>query len=397
MKALLMTLVCAAPAVADWPQFRGPNGSGVSGDKNLPEKFDATTQKWAADLPGRSVASPIAFGGKVYVACSSGERQDRLHVVAFDAATGKRLWHRQLAATGSTACHPKSAMAAMTPVADEKGVYTLFATGDLVAFDHAGKLLWYRSLVGDYPTISNQLGLASSPALVKGKLIVPMDSAGESFIAALDTGTGKNLWKTERPRDINWATPVVRELTSSDAEVLQQGPKDVSAYDLTTGKKKWSHKAAGGGATTPTLAEGLLVVPTGGVSVFKPGDGKLEEVWTSPKYRSGYASPLYFDGRVYAVAAGRVFSADAKTGKEVWAYTLKGKQGTMYASPVAGDGKVYVLGDAGVLTVLKAGGDGEEELSVTELKAECMGTPAISGGAVFVQTAKQLLCFAAKK
>jgi len=333
----------------------------------------------------------------VYVACSSGNREDRLHVVAFDGATGKKLWHRQLAATGSTMCHPKSAMAAMTPVADEKGVYTLFATGDLAAFDHAGKLLWYRSLVGDYPTISNQLGLASSPALVKGKLIVPMDTAGESFIAALDTGTGKNLWKTARSSDINWATPVVRELTSSDAEVLQQGTKDVAAYDLTTGKKKWSHKAGGSGATTPSLTDGLLLVPTGGVSAFKPGDGKLEEVWTAPKFRTGYASPLSYDGRVYAVAAGRVFSADAKTGKEVWAYTLRAPKQMFYASPVAADGKVFVLGDGGTMTVLKAGGDSEEELSVTELKAECMGTPAISGGAVFIQTAKQLLCFAAKK
>ena len=397
MKALLLTLLLAAPALADWPQFRGPDGSGVSADKNLPEKLDDSTQKWAADLPGRSVASPIAFGGHVYVVCTSGSRGDRLHVLAFDAKTGKKLWHRRLAATGSTACHPKSSMAAMTPVADEKGVYALFATGDLAAFDHAGKLLWYRSLVGDYPTISNQLGLASSPALFQGKLIVPMDNAGESFLAALDTGTGKNLWKTARPADINWVTPVVRPLTSTDAEVLQLGPKGMTAYDATTGKKKWEHKSVSGGSTTPTLADGLLVVPSGGVSVFKPGEGKLEEVWASPKYRTGYSSPLYFDGRVYAVAAGRVFSADAKTGKDVWAYTLKGKQGTMYASPVAGDGKVYVIGDTGAVTVLKAGGATDEELSVSQLKAECMGTPAISGGAVFVQTDKQLLCFAARK
>ena len=396
MKALLMTLVIATPALADWPQFRGPNGSGVSADKNLPDKLDASTQKWAADLPGRSVASPVVFGGTVYVACSSGSREDRLHVVAFDAKTGAKKWHRTVAATGSTACHPKSAMAAMTPVADEKGVYTLFATGDLAAFDHAGKLLWYRSLLGDYPTISNQLGMASSPALFKGKLIVPMDNAGESFLAALDTGTGTNLWKTARPSDINWVTPIVRPLTSDEAEVLFQGPKGLTAYDLNTGKKKWTH-AAGGGSQTPSLTDGLLVTPTGGVTVFKPGDGKLEEVWKSAKYRGGYTSPLLYDGRVYSVAAGRVFSADAKTGKEAWGHTLKGSKLQFYASPVAGDGKVYVVSDAGAVTVLKAGGDSEEELSTSDLKAEVMGTPALSDGAVFIQTDKKLLCFTAKK
>src|SRR5205807_1411424 len=135
--------------------------------------------------------------------CSSGQRGDRLHVLAYNAKTGAKLWQRQFAATGSTLCHPMSCMAAPTPVADETGVYALFASGDVVGINADGSVRWVRSLVGDYPSICNQVGMASSPLLADGKLIVPMDNAGDSFLAALDLKTGRNLWKTPRPRDNN--------------------------------------------------------------------------------------------------------------------------------------------------------------------------------------------------
>ena len=76
----------------------------------------------------------------------------------------------------------------------------------MAAFDSAGALLWYRSLVGDYPTVLNQVGMAASPLLAAGKLIVPMDNVGDSFLAAVDVKYGKNVWKTPRVKDINWVT-----------------------------------------------------------------------------------------------------------------------------------------------------------------------------------------------
>ncbi len=386
--------VCAA----DWPQFRGPNGSGVSSEQNLPTQFtEKEGVRWKAELPARGVSSPVVVNGKVFVSCSSGTRDDRLHLLAFDTKTGKKLWHRQLSATGNTNAHPKTCMAANTPVADAKAVYCLYATGDLVAFDHDGALLWYRSLTGDYPTITNQVGGASSPVLYQNKLIVPMDNAGESFIAALDVANGKNLWKTERPRDINWATPTVRELNSDDAELLLQGPRELTVFDLKTGKKKWNASAPSS-ASSATLADGLLIAPTGGVTVFKTGEGKLEEVWKSPKYRTGYSSPLYYEGRVYAAnPAGVVYCADAKTGKSVWEERMAGKQ-TFSASPVAGDGKVYVLSETGRLVTFKASStdDSAEILGTSELKEEGLATPAISGGAIFIRTDKNLWCIGKK-
>ena len=147
----VLSLPVALPLLAaDWPQFKGPNAAGVSAETGLPVEWGKDKGvKWKAALPARGVSGAVVVGDRVYVTCASGKRDDQLHVLAFDAGTGKELWHRQLLATGPTSCHPMSSMAAPTPVADETGVYALFASGDLAAFDADGTLRWYRSRVGD--------------------------------------------------------------------------------------------------------------------------------------------------------------------------------------------------------------------------------------------------------
>ncbi|MFO0927092.1 MAG: hypothetical protein U0736_08620 [Gemmataceae bacterium] len=97
---------------------------------------------------------------------------------------------RQLVATGNTACNPETNMAAATPTADAAGVCALFGSGDLAAFDTDGRPLWVRALAVDYPNVTNQVGMASSPLLAGDVLLVPLDSAGDSFLAGLDRRTG---------------------------------------------------------------------------------------------------------------------------------------------------------------------------------------------------------------
>lgn len=381
-------------SAADWPQFRGLNGTGTSDEKGLPELVDKPESiKWQVDLPGRGVSSPVIVGGKIFITCSDGKRDDRLHTVAFDGATGKQLWHRTLISTGITAAHPKTAMAAPTPVADAKAVYALFATGDLACYSHDGLLLWYRSLTGDYPSISNVVGMASSPVLVKDKLIVPMDNSGDSFIAALDVKTGTNVWKEPRPRESCWITPTVRELTSEDTEVLCQNIKELAAYDLRTGKKKWSEKLPGQ-VPMLTVSEGMMMVASGGVKMLKPAaEGKFDEVWKSAKLQTGYSTPLLYDGQVFAAnPAGVVYCADAKTGKPVWEERIKGAKQTFSSSPIAGDGKVYVVTETGTLCVFKSGAKEADLLSSVELKQTCLATPALSNGKLYVRAETKLIC-----
>jgi outer membrane protein assembly factor BamB len=384
---VLLLTTALAPG-ADWPQFRGPSGAGVSAEKGLPTGFNEKEGvRWKAPLPARGVSCPVVVGNKVFVTCSGGLNDDRLHVLAFDTATGQQLWHREYTGTGLTTAHPKTCMAAPTPAADANGVYALFATGDLVALDHAGNQLWYRSIVGDYPTVSNQVGMASSPVLAAGKLFVPMENSGESFLAAIDTKTGKNLWKTARPRGSNWTTPTVRTSAGKETEVLFQGPKGLVAYDAESGSEKWTLKA-GGSVPTATVLDGDLLLPGGGVSRFTFKDNKWQEVWKAGKLSTGDTSPLVYEGKVYTTdpRAGIVYCTDAATGKPVWDEKIVGAKQTFSASPIAADGKVYTLTEKGTLTVFKAGGTEADILATSEVGATCIATPAVSGGALFIRT-----------
>jgi len=386
-----LALALALPATGgEWPQFRGPNATGVSPETNLPTEWSKDKGiKWKAPLPARGVSCPVVVGDHVYITCSSGTRDDRLHVLCFDANTGKQLWHRQLKATGGTACHPKTCMAAPTPVADETGVYALFATGDLAAFDSDGTLRWYRSLVGDYPTITNQVGMAASPVLVKDKLIVPMDNAGESFLAAVDTKYGKNVWKAERPRDINWVTPIVR--TVGDAtEVLFDGPSGLTAYDANSGEKRWTSKLAHGSIPTGVLNGDTLYAPVGGVTAFKLSAKGLEEtpVMKAKDVQPGMPSPLVYLGKVYATNGNGIVScADAKTGKLLYKERVKGAYS---ASPIAADGKVYFLNETGLCTVIDGKADTFEVLATNNLGEETLATPAIANARIYIRTDKAI-------
>jgi outer membrane protein assembly factor BamB len=289
-------------------------------------------------------------------------------------------------------------MAAPTPCVNADGVYFLFATTDVAALDHDGNLRWYRSLVTDYPDISNQIGMAASPILWKDFLIVPMDTVGESFLAAVDTKYGKNVWKTERPKEVNWVTPTLRPV-GERAEVIFSSPVETRAYDAATGKKAWSVAARGPSVPTAVLHGDNVVLPVaGGLSLLKPDGTGMTEVWKSPKLATGYTSPLVYQDRVYGIGrAGALISADLKTGKDVWSERIGKGKGQFWASPIAADGMVFTFDDAGICTIVKAGGDSAKVVATNDLKAELMGTPAIANKALYIPTSNGLYCIAGKK
>ena len=339
-------------------------------------------------MPGKGVSSPVVVGDVVYVTSSSGPRDDRLHLLSIDAKSGKVRWKRTLAATGSTTCHATSCMAAPTPVATADAVYALFATGDLAAFDANGNPLWYRSLVSDYPTIINQVGMASSPILAGGLLIVPMDNVGESFVAALDPKTGLNKWKIARPKDMNWVSPLVRTVNGKE-EILFQAGKELVAYDVATGAKTWAFPHESSTIATPVIEGERILVPGKPLLAGKLGTSGPQSAWTSTKLSTGNSSPLLYRGRVYATSSsGVVTCVDAENGNVLFQERVKGP---FSAAPVGADGKIYILNEAGQTTVWKASAE-VEILSTNELGERAMGTPAVSNGRLFIRTDKSLFC-----
>jgi outer membrane protein assembly factor BamB len=392
---LLSLLVAAGPVGAgDWCQFRGTDGTGVAAEDGLPGRWSLTENvRWKAALPGRGVSSPIVAGGRVYVTACSGAAEDRLHVLSFDVASGKQIWARQFWATGTTTCHPKTCMAAPTPIVVDKRVYALFASGDLFCIDAEGLLVWCRTLAYDYPAITNHIGMASSPVLVGEVLVVPMENPGESFVAGIDANTGRNRWKIERPKDNSWTTPLVWTREGRTELVLQSGQR-LSAHDPATGRERWSWSNKElAKIPSPVAASGLVLVPTREeLQAVRPGEGTptaAKLVWRSPRLKTTTATPLVYQDRVYAVnAAGVLSCADATTGKTLWQERVKGP---FSASPVVNKDTLYLVNEGGVTTVVQLGAK-PRVLAANDLEQTILATPAIAEGALFLRSDTHLFC-----
>jgi outer membrane protein assembly factor BamB len=389
--AVFCLALFAPPAArGDWPGWRGPGQGGVSEEGPLPERWSATDNlRFQAPLPGRGVSGPVVARGRVFLTAASGVKGDRLHVLSFDAASGARLWERQLLATGSTQCHPKTCMAAPTPATDGERVYALFASCDLACLDREGTLLWYRSLALDYPDLSNQVGMAASPVLFEGSLIMALETDSDSFALSLDGASGRNRWKLGREKGINWATPLIARIGGREV-LLLQSHTGLAAHDPLSAAKVWSYAAALDPVASPVAEGGVVYAPAGEVFAIRPGPAAQEPklLWKSGKARTSMASPLVYQGRLYTVnSAGVLSCAGVEDGKLLWQERLSG---TVSASPVAGAGKIYCVNEEGLCFVVSTSAT-PRLIAQNPLGETILASPAISGGMIYFRSDRRLL------
>lgn len=375
----------------EWTGFRGTNGTAVSDETGLPTRWGKDDGlRWKVDLPGRGLSNPVVANKRIFLTACSGYRERRLHLLCLEEATGKKLWERSFAATGNTACHPMTNMAAPTPVTNGKEVYALFATGDLVACNREGDLLWYRSLVGDYPQVTNQVGMASSPLLMGNTLCLLMDNAGDSFLVGIDRRTGQNLWRISRPRSINWVSP----LPLDSQTVLFQNDEEALAIEADTGKVRWTLKGSFSTIPSPIQGGGLIYLTGAELKAIRPKPkGAPEVVWQSAPLSGGFASPVYHQGHVYFLTNVAVLCLSTSDGKEVWRQRL---DGPFDASPIIADGKLYAVNRKG-RTFVVALGEQPKVLARNDLDDTILATPAVANGCLYLRSDKYLYCIGERK
>jgi outer membrane protein assembly factor BamB len=220
-----------------------------------------------------------------------------------------------------------------------------------------------------------------------------MDNAGDSFLAGIDRETGKNRWRIKRPRQINWITPIA--LDANAQTVLFQNGNEATAIDSQTGKVRW--KLEGGFSTIPssTQGEGLVFLTGGELKAVRPRqDGSAPEVvWDGGKVTGGYASPLYYKGRIYGLAAVNVVCLNASDGKEQWKQRM---DGPFDASPVVADGKLYAVNRKGRTFVVELG-DKPKIVARNDIDDTIQATPAIANGAIYLRSDKYLYAIGAKR
>jgi len=378
-------------AGADWRQFRGTDSSGLASD-TLPQEFGPNKNvAWKAELPGRGLSSPIVVGDRIFVTASSGPRGDRLHVLAFDAKTGRQLWQRTLWGTGPTACHPKTCMAAPTPASDGKHVVALFATNDVICLDLDGNVRWVRALYEENSGATDGRGLASSPLIVGGTVVVHIETQNTSFAAGIDLKSGANRWRLERPREYCWSSPVALPgATPAEALVLLQGSTRLSACDPATGDEVWYLERENDAIASSVVAGKVLYMPSPkGLAALElqPNLAPPKVLWEEQKLGPTTASPVVLGGRVYCLRGPILVSGDAKTGEVGGQLRLTGP---FSASPIAAGGLLYCVNETGQVHVVKPGEKEATLVATNALGETILGTPAVANGAMYLRSDRHL-------
>lgn len=389
MNKLFALLACVATLqlhAEDWMQFRGSN-SGVSSETNLPVRFDGQKSiAWKSSLPGRGISSPIIVGDRIFITCSSGAQQDRLHVLCFNAADGTKRWERQFWATGRTTCHEKISVAAPSPVSDGKQVFALFSSNDLFCLDLDGNLLWLRALMRDYPSASNGLGLAASPVVTLGIFVAQIETDGEAFVVGIDAATGRNLWKIDRPQRANWTSPQVMPAPGGRHLIVLQSGSGITAIDPTTGSSVWNYTEGASTLPTSAISGDTLFVPSSGITSLRiSNDGaSFKQLWRANQLRPSTASPLIIHERIFTLNdAGVLTCGDTNEGKRIWQSRLTGP---FSASPVAAGNHLYLANEKGLIQVVNAASDDGALVSQLDLAETIIGTPSISHGALYFRS-----------
>jgi outer membrane protein assembly factor BamB len=450
MRAGLLVSLClclggwpgAVPA-GDWPQFRGPGGSGLADEERLPTEWGPGKNiAWKVRIPGYGWSCPVVWGDRVFVTTAVSDKQRRpgggggggepppdavfrWEVHCLDRATGKTLWH-QVAAERKPAVgtHLSNTYATETPVTDGERVYACFGNVGLFCYDVSGRPVWGKDL-GAYRMFGSW-GASSSPVLDGDRLFVQCDNQERSFLLALDTRTGRELWRVRRSGGSTWSTPVVWRNVRR-IEVVLMGDRHVRSYDPATGQVLWElataagvaqgvppgvKPAAGGCKSTPVATREMIYA---GMATKVPGQ-QLGPMWAvragatgdvTPKsgetsnehvawFRSDagphFASAVAHGGLLYVFPPhdGVLRCFDARTGADVYQKRLTGAR-DFKASPWAEGGKIFGTDVNGVTFVVKAGRE-FRLLGKSALEETCWSSPAPARGALFLRGVEHLYC-----
>jgi len=414
----------------NWPQWRGPDGSGISREKNLPSEWSPTKNiKWKVPIDGRSHSSPIVWGNRIFLTTAvegsavpgakavnhtgddgkpflhpdsvGADKKHTFKVICIDRDSGKIVWQSTAwEGTPYDNRHRKSSYAASTPATDGKLVYAFFGTEGLYAYDFKGKLAW-KADIGKLGTVG--MGTGTSPILFENLVIVQADeeNGAASFIVAIDKNTGKEAWRTPRKVQVSWSTPLLVK-TASRAELITSGTEAVVAYDPATGKELWRHKGVESNAIPSPVANNEMVFLVAGfpakiamaIKLGQNGDltGTPNVPWTYAKGTAYVPSPILYGDYLYLTTdRGILTCLDAKTGEVKYEGGRIPIPATFTASPVAFEGKILMTSEDGDTFIVKAGPK-HEVLGTNSVGEPVYASPAIADGRIFIRGEKNLYC-----
>ena len=404
----------ASVGLADWPEFRGPEGNGhVTGPEAsaLPLHWSETQNVvWRTAIPHRGWSTPVVMDDQVWLTTATVEGND-FFAICVDVATGeiklnKRVFHSD---NPEPLGNDMNGYASPSPVIEPGRIYVHFGSYGTACLDTAtGDVLWQRT---DLPC-RHYRGPGSSPILFENLLILTMDGVDVQYLVALDKQTGRTVWKTDRtadyddldaegkPRDEGdlrkaYSTPLVVTVNGTQ-QMLTVGAKAVYGYDPAIGRELWKIPTRGfSGAARPVYGDGIAYMISGfgrtemlAIRLDGPNGVTADSVlWDTSSSMPRTPSPILVDGLLFTVSdTGTAVCLDAATGQRLWRENVRGH----YAgSLLHADGRIYCFNQDGKTAVFKAARQ-YEELATNELADGFMASPAVSGKALFLRTKSHL-------
>lgn len=385
---LALCLIAVAVAAADWPQFRGPNRDGISPEPAALKSWPASGPKvlWKAPL-GEGYSQVVSVKGRLYTLAQQGAEQV---AVAFDGATGKRLWRTRIDGeyNDGQGDGPRS-----TPTIDGELVYALSANGKLAALRAAnGQVAWQHDLRAEYGANPPQWGVSTSP-LVEGKLlIVNVGGSGNKSIVAFDKANGKPVW-TSQGDGAGYSAPIaitvrgVRQVIVFTADaILSLSPDDGRLFWRTGWRTDYDVNAA----TPIFFPPDRLIVSSGydtGAALLQIRRTEVAEVWRSKGMKNQFSSSVLHDGIVYGFDNATLKAIDAATGNERWK-----QRGFGHGSLILAGGNLIVLSDRGKLALVQATPEEYRELGTAQvLDGKCWTAPSLADGRLYMRNEEHLV------
>ena len=407
------SLLTASSRAADWTQFRGPGGLGISEEKDLPTKWSSDENiAWKVELPGPGSSSPMVARDRVYLTCYTGyglegkvgEQKDLLrHLLCMERGTGKVLWTKDFQPKlpehnyqGEGSYH---GYAASTATTDGERLYVFFGKSGVFCFDLDGNELWQAS-VGEG---THGWGSGTSPVL-HGKLLLVNASVESGSLVALDKLTGEEAWRAKGMKS-SWNTPLLVN-GKARMEAIVSIEERLLSFDPNDGKPLWNADGIHHYVCPSVVCHDDVVYAIGGghtsLAVRIGGSGDVSEshtLWRKTK-GSNVCSPVYRDGHLYwaSDSGGSICCQNAANGETDYQARLEPRPGTIWSSAVLGDGKLYIVSQHNGTFVIAA--KPEFELLAHNVfkddDSRTNASPAVSNGQLFLRTDRFLYCIGKK-
>lgn len=412
---ILLSVLAAASQAADWPQFRGPTGDGVTTETKLPLTWsEKENLVWRTKLPGPGSSSPIVSGDRLFLSCYSGYGLDpkdpgdltqlKRHAICLNRRDGKILWQQEVKTdlpnkpfTGTYIT--THGYASSTPVTDGKGVFFFMGNAGVHAYTVDGKKVWNVS-VGDK---AHDWGAGSSPIL-HGDLLIVNAAHESNALIALDRKTGKTVWSVSG-FPASWNTPTLVKVEGHEELVVNSSGR-LRAFNPDDGRELWSCESIKAAELCPSIVahEGVVFVigsPGGqAMAVRAGGKGDVSAthiLWKTPK-GSNVGSPVYHEGHLYLVndSRGTATCLDARTGAVVFEEPIsRQKRDRWYATPLLSGDRLYCVSRQTGTVVLAA--KPEFKVLATNIIADddsvANASPAVADGRIYLRSNRYVYCF----